>query len=98
MVNEVMLWWKLYDFQDTHDIRSDFGAFAGTNTPALKQVVEVDQEPAGLEVYVSSDDGQTWDRANLLEPVCVCPGTQFRVAFVNFSAAKLYLGSYALVF
>lgn len=98
MVDEVMVWWKIYDFQDTQDVRSDFGALAGTNTPALRQIVEVDQEPAGLEVYVSSDDGQTWEQVNLLEPVCVCAGTQFRIAFVNFSAAKLYVASYALVF
>lgn len=96
--DDFMVWWKVYEFDVTQDVRSEFGKFAGTNTPALRNILEVDQEPAGLEVYISSDDGLSWVQVNLLDPVCTCPGTQVRLAFLNFSPVKLYLASYAILF
>lgn len=97
-VEEFVVWWKIYEFDVSHDIRSSFGLHSGVNAPALRQIVETDQEPAGLEVYLSTDDGQTWVRVNRMDPVCVCPGTDVRLAFLNFSPAKLYLASYAILF
>lgn len=96
--NEFVLWWKLYDFQTSEDVRSSFGKFSGSNDPALREIIEVDQEPSGLEVYISSDDGQSWERANLLEPVSTCAGVSLRVAFLNFSTSRLYLAAYAVIF
>lgn len=97
-VDEFVVWWKLYEFDVTHDIRSSFGLHTGVNEPALRRIVETDQEPAGLEVYLSTDDGQTWVRVNRMDPVCVCPGVDVRLAFLNLSTAKVYLASYAILF
>lgn len=96
--NDFLVWWKLYDFDVTEDICSDFGKFAGENTPSLRNILEVDQEPSGLEVYISTDDGISWVRVNLLDPVRTCCGTQVRLAFLNFSTARFNLASYAILF
>ena len=67
--NEFVIWWKLYEFSVTEDVRSDFGIFAGQNSPALRNIIEVDQEPTDFQVYISTDDGQTWTLVILMEPV-----------------------------
>jgi hypothetical protein len=97
-VEEFVVWWKIYEFDVSHDIRSDFGLHTGENAPALRRIVEIDQEPSTLEVYLSTDDGQTWVRVNRMDPVCVCPGTDVRLAFLNLSTTKVYLASYAILF
>jgi len=93
-----MLWWQVHDFALSEDIHGNFGQFTGVDSPSIKQWVEVEQEPPDLQVLVSLDDGETWEPAGRLEPVCLCPGTNLRVAFLNFGSAKLYLTSFAILF
>jgi len=97
--DQFMLYWKLYGFTVTDDVVAEYGALAGTNTPALRQVLEVDQEPSGFLAYISTDDGVNWSEAGLLEPVTfVSPSTEFRVAFKNTSSDKVYLCTFAVLF
>lgn len=97
--DEVLVWWKLYEFRTSEDVTSSYGATAGQDDPALREVAETDQEPAGLEVYVTNDDGATWTRAYRLTPTdLVVFGTQFRLAFRNTSSNRIYLAAYAFLF
>jgi hypothetical protein len=93
------VYWKLYDFNTSTDISSDFGITSGQNDPAIKSIVEVDQEPVGLEVYISSDDGASYKQVGLLEPISFCENSNsIRIAFKNESNQKIYLSSYAVMF
>jgi len=97
--DEFMVYWHLYDFTVSEDIAADFGGVAGTNAPAIRQVEETDPEPAGLSVYISTDDGVNWCDAGLLEPVAfAAKSTEFRVAFVNTGSTKVYLATFAVLF
>ena len=97
--DQFMVFWKLFSFSISHDIAADAGLLAGTNTPALRNVEEVDQEPAGLTVYLSTDNGVNWCPVGLLEPVAFCDKTRrVRLAFRNDGTSKLFLASYALLF
>ena len=97
-VNEFLVWWKIYSFEVSEDVSSNFGIFAGLNEPSIKSIIEVDQEPSGLEVYISSEDGLEWSRVNRLTTVSTCAGTQLRLAFLNYSTTKIYIASYAILF
>ena len=96
--NEFMVWWKIYGFETDHDIRSSYGKMAGYNDPALKNIVEVDQEPSDFQVYISPDDGRSWNLATRLIPTRTCAGVEVRLAFVNFTTTKLYLAAFAVIF
>lgn len=97
--SEFMVYWKLLGFSVTEDVAADVGALAGTNEPAVRSVVEVDQEPDGFTAYLSTDDGANWCEVGLMEPVSFCDkSTQVRLAFKNTSSSKVYLASYALMF
>lgn len=97
--DEFLLWWQIYEFDTEEDIASDFGVFAGENTPAIRNITEVDQEPAGFNVFISHDNGTTWTAINRLEPTDLTVfGTQVRLAFTNVSTTKYYLGAYAFMF
>ena len=96
---EFMVYWKLYGFATTQDVMSDYGATSGSNTPALRNISEINQEPADLEVYLSIDDGITYTQVGRLEPVAFCvTGTDLRLAFVNRGSTRLYLACYAILF
>ena len=96
---DFMLYWKLYEFEVTPDVMSDHGALAGTNEPAIRYIKETEQEPTVLEVYLSCDDGASWQQAGLLEPLDVCDAaTTFRVAFLNRGATEINLTSFAVLF
>lgn len=95
---EFMVYWKLLDFDVSHDVRSEFGATAGQNTPAIRRVYEVDQEPTRFFAYISPDDGATWTEVNLLEPVTLTSTQEFRVAFKNTATAKVFLANFAVLF
>lgn len=97
--DEFMIYWYLYQFAVSDDVASEFGALAGTNTPALRRIEETDQEPAGFSAYISTDGGTNWCDAGLLEPVALAEkATEFRVAFVNTSPDKVYLATFAVLF
>jgi len=97
--DDFMVYWRLLDFTLTDDIASDYGATAGRNEPAIRYVKETDQEPAGLQVMLSTDDGLHWCSAGRLEPVAFAARTtKVRIAFLNFGASKIYLANWALLF
>ncbi len=97
--DEFLVYWKLYDFETTHDVRSTFGATAGLNTPAIKQVEEMDQEPDGFTAYLTIDNGTHWTPVGLAEPLGFCDkSTTFRLAFVNTAPTKAYIATFAVLF
>lgn len=97
--DEFVVYWYIYDSSTTHDVRADFGAQAGRNDPALRNVIETDQEPADLQAYISLNDGATWVEVNRLVPVGFCDkGELVRLAFRNNSTSKIYLAAYAVIF
>lgn len=98
--DQFMLYWKLHGFATTEDIASDSGAFpVGTNSPAFRHLIEVDQEFSGFTAYLSPDDGATWCATGLLEPLSFAAKTKkIRVAFVNTTASKVYLSSFGVMF
>lgn len=97
--DEFLVYWKLYDFTVSDDIAADYGAAAGVNEPAIRQIYETDQEPAELSVYMSPDDGDHWCQVNLLEPIAFCDKTTgIRLAFLNTGATKIYIAAYAVLF
>ena len=104
--DEFCVYWQLVGFTVSDDIASDYGIHAGVNTPVIRRVVDVPQEPTssemsdGMEVYMSPDDGLHWCLVNFLEPINFRDKTtSFRLAFVNYSDTdKIYLASFAVMF
>lgn len=97
--DEFMAYWHLYDFTVSEDVAAEYGALAGINTPAVREVQETDPEPTGLSVYISTDSGTNWCGAGLLEPVSFpAKSTEFRVAFVNTGSTKIYLATFGVLF
>lgn len=92
--DEFMLYWKLYDFEHTHDI-----AHGTVNQPCTRSLKEADQEPEGFTAYVSPDNGITWCHAGLLESVAFCNKTKkIRIAFMNTSSRKRFLATFGVMF
>jgi len=98
--DEFVVYWYLYEFETTDDIRSDYGAQAGKNEPALRRIVETDQEPSDLQVFLSINDGATYFEVQRLVPIAFCePGTLLRIAFKNNNPdGKKYIAAYAILF
>lgn len=94
------VYWYIYDFETTVDARASVGTFAGQNEPALRNLLEVDQEPSDLEVFISINDGTNFFPVQRLIPISFCsPGTQIRIAFKNTNpTARKYIAAYALLF
>ena len=95
-VTVFMVYWKILGFQDTNDVM-DYTAPNGTNTPAIRQLVEVDQSPTNLQVYVTVNGGSTWTEVQLLSQYTVDGGTSVQIAFVNTGTTPIYLASYAIL-
>jgi len=96
--DNVMMWWEVAEVNTTEDIAHGYNVTAGVNSPAFRQLEKIDQEPAGLLVYASVDDGVTWFEAPYLQPTdLVTSGTDLRVAFVNESTTKIYLTGFAIL-
>lgn len=96
---EFMVYWKIYQFECTKDVNADGGAFAGMNSPAIRNIIEIDQEPSDLEVFISVDDGVKYHPIGRLEPTAFCvAGTKIRLAFKNTGDVKYYIASYAVMF
>lgn len=97
--DEFCVYWKLFDFSVTNDISSDYGATSGKNEPSIRYLLEVDQEPATFQAWISPDDGAHWARVSRLEPVAFAARTtKIRLAFMNWGASKVYLANYAVMF
>jgi hypothetical protein len=98
--DEFVVYWYIYDFETTVDARSEFGVYSGQNIPAIRQVLEVDQEPGDFEVFISVNDGANFLPVNRLIPIAFCePGLLIRLAFKNTSSTKKkYLAAYAVMF
>jgi hypothetical protein len=97
---EFLVYWYIYEFDTTNDVRSSFGATAGLNTPAIRNVLELDQEPSDFEVFISINDGANFFPVDRLIPIAFCdPGLLIRLAFKNTNALnKRYIAHYALIF
>lgn len=96
---EFMVYWKIYQFECTKDVNASNGAFSGENSPALRKIIEIDQEPSDLEVFLSVDDGDNYFPIGRLEPTAFCvAGTKIRLAFRNTGDVKYYIASYAVMF
>jgi hypothetical protein len=97
--DEFMVYWKLYDFDVTHDVAAEAGLLAGTNTPALRYLREVEGVPDDFSVWLTTDEGANWCQVHLLEPIAFCEKTtSVRLAFRNDSSDKIFIASYALLF
>lgn len=96
---EFMVYWKIYQFDTTVDARSGLGVYANQNTPAIRNIIEIDQEPTGFQAYISLNDGVSWHPVGYLEPVAFCTeGTEIRLAFRNSSDVKYYIETYGIMF
>lgn len=97
---EFAVYWYLYEFDTTEDVRSSFGLFAGQNTAALREVTEIDQEVSDLEVFLSANDGANYTQVQRLMPISYCnPVSLMRIAFKNNNPLrKRYVAHYALLF
>jgi len=92
--DEFVMYWKLYEFDISNDVAHNL-----TNDPAIRTIKECDQEPSGFSAYLSPDNGTTWCQAGLLESIAFCSKTtKIRVAFLNTSASKRYIATYAVLF
>lgn len=98
--DEFMVWWKIYELDTSEDVTSSYGATSGEDTPALRSITEIDQEPSGFTVYLSNDDGATYTQVSRLAPTDFgVYGTDLRLAFRNTSnTARRYVASYAIMF
>jgi len=95
-----MVYWKLYSLEIEQDVRSEHGGTAGENAPAIKRLVEMEQEPADFELYIRGGSlDPVWNNAGLLESVTLSSGssTEFQLAFFNRSPHKIYLAQYAVM-
>lgn len=92
--NNFIVYWKVYTMAVTDDVM-DYGT--GTNTPAIKSLVEVQQDI--VDVFLSVNDGAGYTPVTRLSPCVTCdPGTLIRLAFVNHNPFKVYLAAYAVLF
>jgi hypothetical protein len=66
--DEAMLWWSVAFLDTTEDVNHGYLTTAGVDTPAYRTLTETDQEPAALSVYLSNDNGSTWEEATRLIP------------------------------
>jgi hypothetical protein len=96
---DFMLYWRLQAFADSMDVASDYGAFAGQNEAAVRFIQETDQEPSGLAVYLSPDNGDHWCAVSLLSPISLTAATKkIRLAFLNTGTSRIYLAHFAVFF
>jgi len=97
---EFVVYWYIYEFDTTTDVNTDFGFFVGQNSPAIRQALELDQEPTDFEVFISVNDGANFFPVERLVPIAFCnPATLIRLAFKNTnSLSKRYIAHYGLLF
>lgn len=92
--DKFMVYWKLFTMESSPDVLSIF-----ENSPCVKTLIECDQEPLDFEVFISIDSGGSWTQVRNLEPIAFCDKSdRFRIAFVNGSNTKYYLGHFVVMF
>lgn len=92
--NNFLVYWKVYTMSVSED-EMDYST--GINNPALKNLIEVQQDI--VDVYLSVNDGGGYTPVTRLSPCVTCdPGTLVRLAFVNHNPTKVYLAAYAVLF
>ncbi len=97
--DEFMVWWQIYEFDISEDVSTEWGTWSGMNQPAIRSISETYQEPAGLEVALSINDGASYWRVGRLEPINFCtPGTKLRLSFLNRNPDKIYLAAWSIMF
>jgi len=98
--SEFAVFWCLYDFQTGVDARATVGTYADLNTPALRQVSELDSNPSGFSTWFSPNGGGNFVEVQKLKPVAFCePTTAVKIAFKNTdNRSKRYVAGYALLF
>jgi len=96
---DFLVYWKVYQMSVTDDVMSDYGILSGTNSPAIKSLIEIDPELSGFVVAISVDGGATYQPISHLTPTSFClAGTEIRLAFLNTTVEKIYLATYAILF
>ena len=96
---DVMVYWKVYQMTVTDDVMSDYGVLSGTNSPAIKSLTEIDPDLSGFVAAISVDGGIIYQPLSHLTPLSFCiAGTEIRLAFLNTTAEKIYLATYAILF
>lgn len=97
---EFAVYWYIYTFSTSMDVRSSFGLFAGQNSPAIRSVAEVSQEPDDFQAFISINDGANFFPVQRLVPISFCtPGLLIRLAFRNTNPdLKYYLAHYGVLF
>jgi len=97
--DEFMVWWFIATIDTTHDVVTDYGFQAGLNNPALQLFNFIEQEPDGLDVLLSVNDGESYFKVNRLEPIAFCDtATKLRLAFLNRSDQKYRILGWAIMF
>ena len=97
--DEFMVWWMITTIDTTHDVITDFGFQSGTNTPAMQVFNFIEQEPDGLEVLLSVNDGGSYFKVERLEPISFCDeATELRLAFLNRTDQKYRILGWAIMF
>ena len=97
--DEFMVWWMIATIDTTHDVVTDHGFQAGTNSPALQIFNTIEQEPEGLDVLLSTNDGSSYFKVNRLEPIAFCDtATKLRLAFLNRTDMKYRILGWAVMF
>lgn len=95
-VSSFQVYWKILSTTTSDDVMNYVG---GTNSPAIRTVAEVPQEPTTFEVYASTNDGAGYSRVSRMTPVTTCDvGSKLRLAFVNKGTNPVYLAAYAVLY
>jgi hypothetical protein len=97
--DEFFVWWKIYGFNSSEDVMSDFGATLGQNIPSFREIIEIDQEPGNFDVFITHDDGATWTQVTRMDPMdLIVFDTRVRLAFRSNRTDRVYLAGYAILF
>lgn len=93
------VYWYVYEFDTTVDVRSTVGTFANQNNPSIRQLIETDQEASDFEVFISVNGGANFFPVERLVPISFCsPTNAVKLAFKNTGSVKKYLATYAVLF
>jgi len=91
---EFVVYWKVYGMSDTADVMN---YTSGSNSPTLKNLVEIPQDT--IECFISVNGGGGYTPVSRLSPCVTCgPGTLVKLAFVNHTSSKVFLTAYAVMF
>ncbi len=97
--DEFMVWWMISTIDTTHDVISDYGVQSGVNNPAMQVFNFIEQEPNGLDVLLSVNDGESYFKVNRLEAIAFCDtATKLRLAFLNRTNQKYRILGWAVMF